>query len=279
MIEIMSSAKYHADPAPEPSLSSSIAKILLRESPYKARHSHPRLNPSYREDHDSKFDLGTCAHAVLLENDSSRIVIVKADDWRTKAAKEARNAAWSNDKTPLLERHHDAVMVMVGAARAFLEDCEITEYWNEGESEVSVIWQEDDIYLRCRPDRLATNRRCIVDYKSTTDAAPDAFGRQIVRMGYHWQDAFYRRGLRAETGRDPAFVFLAQSVEPPHECSLVGCDAALREIADAEVERAVQIWHECITTDQWPTYDNRIHWTLPAMWQIKEHEQRIMEEA
>jgi hypothetical protein len=42
--------KYHADPCVVPSLSSSIAKILLRESARKAWFSHPRLNPdSLRE--------------------------------------------------------------------------------------------------------------------------------------------------------------------------------------------------------------------------------------
>ena len=276
----ITAVEYHKDPAPQPSLSSSLTKVLLRESPYKAWYSHPRLNPHYRMDTDGKFDLGTAAHAVLLEDDASRIVVVKADDWRSKAAKEARDAANAAGKTPLLEEQHDRVQAMVGVAKRFLTDCEITEYWNEGESELTAIWQEDDIWLRCRFDRLAKNRRCIIDYKSTKDASPDVFSRQIVRMGYHWQEAFYRRALRNVEGRDAPFVFLAQSEEPPYECSLHGCDAALQEIADADVERAVQTWRECIATGKWPTYDNRIHWTVPTQWQMRDHETRLqMEEA
>ncbi|WP_242401117.1 hypothetical protein [Acetobacter okinawensis] len=38
-------AQYHADPCPTPSLSNSVARILLDESPMHAHFSHPRLNP------------------------------------------------------------------------------------------------------------------------------------------------------------------------------------------------------------------------------------------
>ena len=44
----ISAEAYHADPAPEPSLSSSVAKILVNLSPAHARIAHPRLNPDYR---------------------------------------------------------------------------------------------------------------------------------------------------------------------------------------------------------------------------------------
>ena len=98
-------------------------------------------------------------------------------------------------------------------------------------------------------------------------------------MGYHIQDAFYRRAARALGAVEPAFIFLAQSVEPPHECSLHGCDPALREIADGEVERAIGLWRECIQKKDWPSYGGRIHWTIPTTWQMKDYEMRQMEAA
>lgn len=271
--------EYHADPAPQPSLSSSVAQILLRGSPLTAWYHHQRLNPDYREEQDGKFDIGRCAHSVLLEQDDSRIVTVDADDWRTKAARQAREQARAEGKTPLLARHHGDVMNMVEVAREFLKNCEITEYWNEADSELTAIWQEGSVYLRARFDRLAKNHRCIMDYKSTTDASPEGFSRQITRMGYHLQEAFYRRAIRAFGDRDPAFVFLAQSVEPPYECTLHGCDPALRQVADAEIDRAVQLWRVCFTTNTWPSYGGRIHWTMPTNYMIQEHEMRLMEAA
>ena len=38
---------YHADPCPGPSLSSSVAKLMLDRSPLHAWHAHPRLNPNF----------------------------------------------------------------------------------------------------------------------------------------------------------------------------------------------------------------------------------------
>lgn len=274
----MTADEYHQDPTPEPSLSSSLAKMLLAESPRKVWYSHPRLNPAYEHDDDDKFDLGTAAHALLLEG-LDRMHVCEFDDWRTKAAKEQKAEARAMGKLPLLARHAEAVRKMVTIADAFAAESEIADFWLDAESETTCIWREPGIWLRCRPDRITADRRVCMDYKSTTDASPDGFSRQLIRMGYHHQDAFYRRGIGAVTGRPPTFVFLAQSVEPPHECTLHACDPALQEIADADIARAIDIWRESVTTGNWPSYGGRIYWTVPAQWQMKQHEQRLMEEA
>lgn len=275
----MSADAYHADPCVVPSLSSSIAQVLLNESCKKAQHCHPRLNPEYQERHESKFDLGTCAHSVLLEKDASRIVVVEADDWRKKVAQEARKAARAEGKTPILQHHFKDVMAMVIAADQFIIKSEIHGFWPEAESEVTGICNEGSVWLRCRFDKITENRRFIFDYKSTENAAPEVFARQITRMGYHIQEAFYRRIARNLGATGPRFVFLAQSVEPPYECSLHGCDPALQEIGDAQVERAILLWRECLKAKDWPSYSGRVHWAIPTNFMIQEHEMRLAEAA
>jgi hypothetical protein len=276
---VMPAEKYHADCCVVPSLSNSIAHVLLTESPRKAWFKHPRLNPDYREEHDSKFDLGTCAHAVLLEKDpASQVVIVNADDWRTKAAKEERDAARAAGKTPLLERHFKEVMAMVKAADAFIRQSEIADYWQDADSELTGIALEEGVWLRSRFDRITKNRRLIFDYKTCMDVSPEGFARQIVRMGFHIQESFYRRVARALGAIGPRFVFLAQSVEPPHECALHGCAPSMQQIADDEVERAIKTWRGCLQSKDWPSYGGRIHWASPTTWQIQEAEMRSFEE-
>lgn len=270
--------RYHADPCVVPSLSSSLVKVLLRESPRKAFFSHPKLNKDHREEHDGKFDIGTAAHSLLLEGDDC-MHVVEANDWRTKAAQEARENARALGKLPLLAYQATKVRWMVMAAQEFIENSEISTYWKDADSEVTGVWREQDIWLRCRFDRITKNRRVIMDYKSTEDASPDSFGRQLVRMGYHLQDSFYRRCARALGIVGPRFVFAVQSVEEPYECSLHGCDPALQEIADFEVERAVRLWRECITKKSWPSYGGRIHWAMPSNYMIQEHEMRMQDAA
>jgi hypothetical protein len=276
----ISAADYHADKlADQPTLSSSIAKIILKESALKAWHAHPRLNPAFKEEHDDKFDLGTCAHQFLLENDASRVVVVEANDWRTNKAKEEREAARAAGKTALLASHYADVRQMVDAAHAFLADCEISADWKNGESEVTGLVEDDGVMLKAKFDRITRDRKVIIDYKSTGSAAPDIFGMQIARLGYHWQEAFYRRVANLLGAQRPIFVFMAQSVEPPYECSLHGCDPAMQEIADADVKHAIALWRDCMARNKWPSYGGRIYWTMPTSWQMSAHEQRLQEAA
>lgn len=270
----MNADKYHADPCVVPSLSSSLAQVLLRESPRKAWFCHPRLNEAFVSKEESKFDIGTASHAMLLEG-ANIIEVCDFDDWRKKEAQEKRAAAREAGKIPLLRRHRDDVVAMVAAAEAFIQHSEIADYWKDGESELTAICEEKGVWLRARLDRISKSRRFIADYKSTTDASPDAFSRQLVRMGYHIQEAFYRRVVSNIGSITPRFVFVAQSCEPPYECSLHGCDPALQEIADAEVERAIELWRQCMTTKNWPSHGGRIHWALPPNYMMKEYEERL----
>src|SRR6266446_5889204 len=73
-----------------------------------------------------------------------------------------------------------------------------------GVPEQCLIWQErNGIWCRARPDWLRTDHRLVADYKTTTNAAPDAWIRsQLFGLGYDIQAAFYLRGLRAVFGHD-----------------------------------------------------------------------------
>ena len=90
-------SEYIADPAPCPSLNASTAHTILTESPYHAWIGHPRLNPNYVREESSRQEMGSIAHAVLIDGDESKVMVIEADDWRTKAAKEEREVAREGD--------------------------------------------------------------------------------------------------------------------------------------------------------------------------------------
>lgn len=271
---VMPAEKYHADPCVVPSLNASTANVLLRESARKAWFGHPRLNPAFARKEESKFDLGTAAHAMLLEG-RDVIQVCDFDDWRKAEARAQRDAARSAGKVPLLKKHRDDVVAMVATAEAFIQHSEIAEHWPDGDSELVAVCEDRGVWLRARLDRITKRRRFIFDYKSTEDASPDTFGRQIIRMGYHIQEAFYRRVVRNLQSVDPRFAFLAQSTEPPYECSLHGCDPALQEIADLEIERAIGIWRDCSQKKVWPSHGGRIHWAMAPNYLMTQHEERL----
>ena len=274
-IYTISHDEYHRDPCETPSLSSSVAKVLLRQSPAHAAMSHPKLNNNYVNVESSRFDLGTIAHALLLEDDSSRLITIEADDWRTKAAKEARDAARAEGKIPILVKQAAHLLKMVGTARDFLRSSEVGDMTFQPEQ--TLAWQEGTTWCRARPDWLSDDHTLILDYKTCDDANPEAAIRQIGRLGFDTQAAFYLRGLQAVSPRShPAiFAFLFQELEPPYACSLIALGNAYLEIANAKVDRAIKTWAYCLKSGDWHSYTNRILWAEPPSWEMAAHEAKL----
>lgn len=260
-------AQYQADPCRYASLSAGIAQTILTRSPAHAWHAHPRLNLEWKPHHEDKFDYGTAAHSLLLEQDGSGLVSVDADDWRTKDARAAKEDARAAGKIPMLARQIVKVKAMVDEARRAVAKSELVGILEEGDSEVTAIWEERGLWMRSRFDRLATVQDIVLDYKTTGCAEPDAFIRgPLVSLGYDLRAAFYLRGLRACGGPANAkFVWLVQETEEPFACSLVGMGPQMAEIAERKVDYAIALWARCMETGVWNGYPNRIAWAeLPG---------------
>lgn len=261
-------AEYHADPCKVASLSSSIAKILLEQSPLHARLAHPRLNPHYAPEEKEDFDFGAAAHAMLLERTSNNIVWCEFNDWRKNAAKEARAAARKSGKLPILVHYQQVLAAMVAKAHEFIRDSELAGILDSGTAEQAIVWQEGPTYCRARLDLLSVGHDVVLDYKSTENAQPDMFIRQIGRMSYDLQAEFYTRGMKAINGKEPRFVFLVQEKTAPFACSLVALSNAYRAVGIGKVQAAIQLWGQCMSTQSWPGYSTQIHYAEPSPWQL-----------
>lgn len=265
----MSAADYHADPCPEPSLSSSIARELLANSPKHAWWKHPRLNPAYEPEHKQVFDLGQAAHALLLEGESG-CVIIEAKDYKTQAARDQRDAAYAAYKVPLLAHRWQDVQDMVDAARRQLEKHEAKPTpFTDGKPEQTLVWEEDGVWCRARLDWLHTDRRLIGDYKSTgVTANPDVWARRtLYGSGYDVQDSFYTRGIKKLFGIDAGFYFVPQETFRPFALSVVALEPEPMDLADAKVTHAIGIWRECLKTGRFPGYPLKTCWAALPPWE------------
>lgn len=264
--------QYLADPCSAPSLSAGIADILCRQSPAHARTAHPRLNPNYKAKEDSRFDIGTAAHSLVLEGDD-KVCVVEFDDWKKKAAQEQRDQARANGLVPLLSKHYHAVKEMVGVAREFISQCEIAKHLVAADAELTCIAHTGSTWLRCRPDLLSANRGINVHYKTCENAEPGAFCRQIPRMGYDiaavlYEDALKRLGFKSTS------YFIAQEISPPYACSLSTLDAAARDIAEGKYEYALRLWEKCMAADRWNAYPLTAAEATPSSWEMADAEDR-----
>src|SRR5262245_291549 len=148
----LSSEDYHRDPCPEPSLSSSIAKLLVNSTPLHAWTAHPRLNPDFIRDEAEKFDIGKACHSLILHNVQS-FEIIDAEDWRTKEARAKRDAARNAGKIPLLTEQWVRVAAMAHAARIQLNrHREASDAFTNGTPEQTLIWREGPTWCRSRLD-------------------------------------------------------------------------------------------------------------------------------
>ena len=276
----ISAPSYHKDPAPSPSLSRSVLTTLLTRSPYHAYLEHPRLNRGHERTTKTEFDIGTAAHALLIEGESSFIEI-DAADYRTTAAKRARDDAYANVKTPLLSSQADRVRAMVKAARAQLrhhpDADEAFRRWRER----TLIVQDPQhkVWLRARPDDMPVtgDGNLLFDYKTTTNASPDVWWRRAFDHHLHWQEAFYCRVYEALFEVDQAYMrFVVQETTPPYALAVFEFHPAAREIARIEVEEGIRRWAWCVIKGHWGGYTARVHTMEPPPWILRQYEDSVV---
>jgi hypothetical protein len=274
--------EYHRDPGEQPSLSASIANILLQQSPAHARANHPRLNPDYRPSADAKYDLGVCVHSLLLEGRNA-IGIVDADSWRTKDAQAMRDNFRADGKVPLLAKDALDVVAMCEAVRDQLDRLEIDPpLLSQGQPEQTLLWHEPNgVCCRARVDWLADDHTYVTDIKTTSRSAnPARFSRTMFDLGYDVQACFYRRGVERLTGVVPEFRLLVCETSAPYAVSVMGLAPSAIELADAKVDYAIATWARCLTTNEWPSYPTQVAYAEPPAWELTRWlEKEAMEEA
>jgi hypothetical protein len=264
-IYTMAAEEYHRDPCDVPSLSASIAHVICSQSPLHAWAKHSRLNPDFKREEQAGWDIGTCAHALLLEG-AAAVDVIEAPDWRSKGAQLARENARAEGRIALLAKHYDGVQAMVGAAKIQLSNLDIDpQPFTDGKPEQTLVWEEDGATCRARLDWLRDDRATIDDYKSTKGSAnPEAWTRTLYQIGADIQAAMYLRGLAAvnmdglSLYDQPEFRFIVQETYAPYALSVVSLGPAALEIANRKVEYAIRTWRECLEKGEWPGYSSQV---------------------
>ena len=271
----MTARAYHADSTPGVALSSGLAAIIVQQSPLHAHAAHPKLGRAKADDDTPTrpMQIGSVAHKLALGR-GSEVVVIEADDYKTKAAREARDAALSAGKLPIIGADYaDAVALAdpIGEALADYMGCLVSECLTEA----VILWQEaGGGWRRAMIDCLRRDYLRMADLKTTTGSAAAAdFTRRLYEVG-HIQNAFY---LRAVDALDPAnvgrrrFGFLCAEQSPPYAVSQpIELSEAGLEMGRAAVDRACALWDECVTTGVWPGYGRAVYTAQPPAYKLME---------
>jgi len=220
---------------------------------------------------------GQLLHSVILqpENLESEYIIEPDVDRRTKAGKElyADFLEGSAGKT---------VISLADLAKTFeMRDAmlqnELAVKLLGGAKETPFFWTDSltGEPCKCRTDVITEvpGQQILVDVKSCGDASTEAFVRDALKYGYDVQAQMYLEGVKANTGKDGVFIFLAVEKEPPYALNIIQADKLFLQSGWSRLRDLMAIYHDCKVTGNWYSYTgkhNIINNTIMPAWALKE---------
>lgn len=261
--------EYRGQPADAMSMAASDAKILAETTP-----AHLQAAWTDEDDDSKEADLGTVIHTLLLEphRHDKALVVIDAEDWRKKAAQEARDEAREAGRIPILTKTYRKAQAAVEAVHAHPIAAALLA---AGQAEQS--WFAKDkptgLYLKARPD-FFTADRIIVDLKTVASAAPEFLQRRVYDGGWFQQAPWYCDVVERVDGR-PAkgYAWVVVEQKPPH-CVVVRRPTDTMLMHGHRLnQRAFAVFARCVAEDNWPGYADDIQdLTLPpfALYRLEE---------
>lgn len=228
----------------------------ISESPEKFKYyrEHP-------EEPTPALLFGQLFHAMALQPETvwEQFATMPNVDRRTKVGKEAfaEFEASAEGKTIVSADMAEQATAMCTS----LNQNEFVKKLLKGEKEKQFFWVDEMTgeECKCRTDVLTEvgENLIIVDLKTTDNAETEAFMRSAIKYGYDFQSAMYSEGVKANTGREPLFVFIAIEKKPPYAINVLQADKLLIRRGYDLFREYLGIYHDCKQTDNWYGYLGR----------------------
>jgi exodeoxyribonuclease VIII len=248
---------YHAGPGIS---RSDLKEILKSPAHYKHRKSTPRETDA--------MSLGKAWHLLVLQPElfPKKYVLEREDiaalGGRSNADKEKRAAyaaelavagriALDADTWKTIHVMRDNVM-RKSKCRWLLQD---------GIAERSYYWIDKDTGLLCKARAdWSKNNRVLVDLKSTKSCGEHSMRNDIWDYGYYLQAPYYLDGASIATGHAfNAFAYVCCENVAPHGVQPYVFDRGpSMNQGRYDFKRALWLYLECQTTDNWPDYPDEI---------------------
>jgi len=277
---------YHADPCPLPSLSNSLSKLLVNQTPMHAYYEHPRLNKArmFEEKEPTRaMEIGTAFHKIFLGKGRD-VIQVPFENYRKDAARIMRDEARAAGQVPILQDDMQRVDRMVEAARDQLAGTRFEKMFTGGKAEVTMAWQEQNgVWCRGRLDYLPDYVREgghveIADMKTTSGSShADDWQSIAFDKSYDYQSVLYPRGLQKLIPGlgEVEFWFAVIEQDEPHALNMVRMGRQAIAEAEEMVELAIKMWGVCMKRGEWPGFDLDEGSIIdPAFWRSSQKELR-----
>lgn len=146
----------------------------------------------------------------------------------------------------------------------------MAEILSAGKAEVSAFWEDPytGVLCRCRPD-FAAECGVLLDVKTVGNSSPSDFRLQAARMRYDVQDAFYTEGYSIASGSPvDRFLFLTVETAYPYLAAVHELLPESKEAGSEKARIALNVYAECLRTNEWPNYGSEIHQIQLPVWAL-----------
>jgi len=207
----------------------------------------------------TSLSIGTAVHIHILEPHKKHLIKNLSDfghddrkKWQAIKKLEAENPGalfFSAKESEAIQKMVTSVKLHEKALRLYASGT-----WNE----VSMFWRDPVHGYDCkgRADTINFEEGYVVDLKTTKDAK--GFMRECVDFGYHIQAAFYLRGIKAITGKDFKWYWVAVDTNSPHFCYVYEASATTLEVGEIQVDEYMDRLAVCAEQDVWPIGNEEI---------------------
>ena len=206
---------------------------------------------------------GTAVHDIVLEGGHN--TVRGPETRRGNAWKEAVEEA--GDKVVLPEKEYDEAEAI---AQALMADpaCakQLTMEGALKEQSLFVTCPQTGLELRCRPDLYNPSDLVMSDVKTTTDASPAGFLREVYKWRYDVQGAFYSYVAELAGWKVRHFTFLAVETSLPYASHMHVMGMEALEVGRRDMMRTLEKIAEAKAKDDYSLDWGKFTMVHPPAW-------------
>lgn len=128
----------------------------------------------------------------------------------------------------------------------------------EGEVELSLLWNSEDVVCKGRIDKVHVASRSIVDIKTTQDASPQQFEKTVCNRGYHIQCAHYLDGAQSLGVDVEHAIIIAVESEAPFGVGVYALPLIAMRAGLSQRNKLLEVLKKCIDSNDWPSYPDEV---------------------
>jgi len=247
----MTNEEYHAHHA----VSSSDVKAVLTSSVWHWKNAVHKETPAMQR--------GTAVHDLVLEGGHNTV----------RGPETRRGNAWKDaveeaaGKVVLPEKEYDEAEAI---AQALMADPACAKQLSmEGslkEQSLFVTCPQTGLELRCRPDLYNPSDCVMSDVKTTTDASPTGFLREVYKWRYDVQGAFYSYVAELAGWKVRHFTFLAVETSLPYAAHMHVMGMEALEVGRRDMMRTLEKIAEAKAKDDYSLDWGKFTMVHPPAW-------------